>query len=95
MRARMTTAEIQAGKMDNIVSGLQDSVYPIYRRQQGFKEVMLLTDASTHRAVSITFWESQSDLMAGEASTQRQRAAMADLFAAPRVTHHYDVSVQA
>ena len=94
MRARMTIAEIHAGKMKEIVGGLPDSVYSIYRQQQGFRGVMLLTDVSTQKAISITLWETESDLMAGEASTQEQRARMADLFTAPRVTHNYEVSVQ-
>lgn len=94
MHARVATARVQPGKMDSLVSRLRDSVYPVYRQQQGFRGALALTDANTGKGISITLWDTEADMRAGEASTEQQRAALSDVRDSP-VVEYYEVSIQA
>ena len=93
MRARMTTGLVQPGKMDELVDRLQASVYPFYKQQQGFKGALLLTDPSVPKSISITLWDTQDDLTAGETASQELRAGLLELLK-ERMTEYFEVSVQ-
>jgi heme-degrading monooxygenase HmoA len=69
---------------------------PVSKQQQGFKGAFLLTDPNTGKGVSITFWETEADMRAGEASGyyQEQIAKFAQVFAGPPTREGYEVSVQ-
>ena len=94
MRARMTTGLVQPGKMDELVDRLQASVYPFYQEQQGFKGALLLTDPSLPKTISITLWNTQDDLTAGETASQELRAGLLELLK-ERMTEYFEVSIQA
>ncbi len=94
MHARVSFAQVQPGKMDDLVSRLRGSVYPDYKQQQGFKGALMLTDPNTGKAISITLWETEADLTAGWTSTEELRDRLDDLMAAPRVREVYKVSFQ-
>ena len=51
------------------------------KEQKGFHDALLFTDSATGRAVSITIWETEGDLLAGQASGyyQEQIAKFAEL----------------
>ena len=63
---------------------------------QGHKGHHLLTDRSNGKVISISLWETEANMMAGESSGhyQQQLAKFKDLFAAPPVREAYEVSVQ-
>jgi len=96
MHARVVTVQIQSGKIDEAVSIYRDSVVPAAKQQKGFKGAFLLTDPTTSKGLSVTLWETQADLTAGEASGyyQEQVAKFGGVFAMPPVREHYEVSVQ-
>jgi len=96
MHARVVTAQIQPGKMEEAVGIYRDSVVPAAKQQKGFKGALLLTDPNTGKGISIALWETEADMQAGEASGyfQEQIAKFAAVFAAPPVTEHYEVSLQ-
>ncbi len=68
MFSRLVTLQLQPGKTEEAVRLYRDSVIPAAKKQHGFKGALLLTDASTGKAISITEWETEADMKAGEAS---------------------------
>ena len=97
MYARVTLAQLQTGKIDELISFLHDNVVPAAQRQQGFKGLLLLTDETTTKGIAIALWETEADMAAGEASGgyyQVQIARGAHFFAAPPVQEAYQVIIQ-
>jgi heme-degrading monooxygenase HmoA len=97
MNARVVSIQIQPGKTNEAVSMYQDSVVPAAKQQKGFKSALLLTDPTTGKGFSVTVWETEANMTAGEASGyyQEQIAKFGAVIAAPPVREHYEVSVQA
>ena len=99
MNARVTFVQIVPGKLDEAVDLYRDSVLPAARQQKGFKGLYLLTltDRSAGKGISITLWETEADMIAGENSGyyQQQLAKFKDVFGAPPVREAYEVSVLA
>ncbi len=99
MNARVTFVQIVPGKLDEAVDLYRDSVLPAAEQQKGFKGLYLLTltDRSAGKGISITLWETEADMIAGENSGyyQQQLAKFKDVFGAPPVREAYEVSVQA
>jgi len=97
MNARATIVQIVPGKLDEAVGLYRDSVVPAAKQQKGCKGLYLLTDRNTGRGISITLWETEADMTAGENSGyyQQQLAKFKDVFSAPPVREAYEVSVLA
>ena len=97
MHARVVTAQFQPGKMEEMLRIYRDSIVPAAKAQKGFEGIMCLTNPNTNKAISIALWETEADMMAGEASgyLQEQIAKVAGTFAGPPVTEHYEVGVKA
>jgi heme-degrading monooxygenase HmoA len=97
MKANVTTAQVQPGKVEEAVRIYRDVVIPDIQQQQGFKAAFLLTDPTTGQGVSITMWETEADLLAAVASSSHQAhlAEFARVFAGPPTRGVYEVSVQA
>ena len=68
MFSRMVTLQVQPGKTEEAVRIYRDDVILAARKQKGFKGAQLLTDSTTGKAYSITQWETEADMKAGEAS---------------------------
>ncbi len=96
MNARVVTVQIQPGKISDAIGIYRDSVIPAAKQQNGFKGALLLTDRNTGKGISVALWETEADMTAGEASGyyQQQLAKFRDVFGAPPVREHYEVSVQ-
>ena len=97
MYARATLAQLQPGKVDELLQFLHDNVVPAAQAQQGFKGLMLLTDETTNKGIAIALWETEADMEASESpdgyyTTQLARGA--HFFAAPPVRETYQVSLQ-
>lgn len=97
MNARVTIVQILPGTLDQAVGLYRDSVVPAAKQQTGCRGVYLLTDRSTGKGLSITLWETEADMAAGESSGyyQQQLAKFKDVFGAPPVREAYEVSVVA
>ena len=68
------------------------------RAQKGFQGAYLMTDAASGKALSITVWESEADMLAGESSGghyNEQIAKFASVFAGTPSLEHYELSVEA
>lgn len=96
MYARIVTAQSRPGALDEIVSVYENSIVPAMRRQPGFKGARLMANADTNVGISITFWETEADMLAGETSgyLQKEMAKLGPYFAAPPTTARYEVSVE-
>ena len=97
MRARVVLGQIRADKTDEATGIYRDNIVPVAKEQEGFKGVYLLTDPTSGKFVSVTLWETEADMSAGESSGyyQQQLGKVAALFAGPPTMEHYEVSVQA
>ena len=96
MHARVATVQVQPGKTQEAIDIYKNSVVPAAKEQKGFQGAYLMTDASSGKALSITVWESEADMMAGESSSgyyQEQIGKFGSLFAGPPTLDHYEVSV--
>lgn len=96
MHARVTTLEIQLGKAGEVIHIFRDMVVPAAKEVKGFQGAWLLTDPAANKIISVTLWETEADLAAGETSGfyREQVGKVAGLVAAPPVREAYEVSVQ-
>lgn len=97
MFARFTTIQTLPGKLEEAAAIFRDSVIPAVKQQKGFHRALLLTDAATERAVSITVWDNEADQQASETSGyfQQQLGKVSVLLAAPPLRQGFVVSAAA
>ncbi len=96
MKARVVTVKAQPDKLAEMALIYQDSIVPAGKKQKGFKGALLLTDASANKGISITLWDTEADMNAGETNGyyQEQIGKMKPLMSGPPVLEHCDVSVR-
>ena len=96
MFARVGTFQVQPGKMDEGTHIFRDSVVPAAKQQQGFKGAFLLTAQSSNRAMTITLWETEAEMRAGEFSgyLREQISKVASVLTAGPVFEAFEVTVQ-
>ncbi len=96
MHARVTTVSVHPGKLDETASIIQTSVAPVMKQQQGFKGWLLLTDSNKNKVVSITLWETISDMTEGELSGYYQDQIEQLIYhaAGPHTVEHFEVRNQ-
>ena len=97
MHARVSTAQVQPGRLDKLVSVSRDSVLPAARQQEGFKGGLWLTDPGTNKAMIVTLWETREAMEAGERSGyyREQIGKFGGMLAGDVVREAYEVSIQA
>jgi hypothetical protein len=66
MRARILTITMRTEELEGMVQRYREVIVPSAKAQTGFKGLMLMTDAATGVAHSITFWESEDQGWAPE-----------------------------
>lgn len=96
MHARVSTAEVQTGKMGEVVSLSEDSILPAAKQQEGYVGGLWLTDPEANKAIIVTLWESREALEAGEASGyyREQVGKFGGLLAGEVVWEIYEVSIR-
>jgi heme-degrading monooxygenase HmoA len=97
MHARLITSQYRLDKLDEGLQLYRESILPELKQLPGFKGVMGLVDRSKGKAISLTLWESEADLLAsGESSAYMQAslAKFASLFTAAPVIETYEVGLQ-
>jgi quinol monooxygenase YgiN len=97
MQARVTTIQLQPGKIDEAIRLYQESVIPAAKQQPGFRSTMLITDRASGKGMAITVWASDAELQASEASGyyQEQLAKFGPFLAGSPVREVYEVSLTA
>ena len=96
MYARTVTIQLQPGRTEEAVSIYRDSVIPAAKKQHGFKSALLLTDSTSGKAFSVTEWETEADMKAGEASGyyQEQIAKFGQILKSTPTREGFLVSLQ-
>jgi heme-degrading monooxygenase HmoA len=94
MHARVILGKVKHDKQDEAINIYKKSVVPSAKEQKGFKSMNLLTDMDTNKFISITIWETEKDMIAGESSgyLQEQVGKITSLFVGPPTIQHYVVS---
>ncbi|MCI0693053.1 antibiotic biosynthesis monooxygenase [candidate division KSB1 bacterium] len=97
MYTRVVVVQVKPDKMDEVLSIWRDSVLPVVKQLQGFKNALLLTNRETGKGISLTLWETEADMKAVESSGvfQQMLAKFTPLFAGQPVLEHYEVNLQA
>ena len=97
MFARMTVMMILPDRIDEAIAIYKKSVIPAAKRQKGYKGACLLSDRSTGKGISVTFWRTERDASSNEANLyyQEQLAKFLDVFSGPPIKEGYEVVVHA
>jgi heme-degrading monooxygenase HmoA len=85
MYARATVIQGRPDTMDEAAKIFSEAVIPAAKQQKGFKGALFLTDPASGKGMSVTLWETEEDLKAGESSGyfKEQVAKFAPLLAGP------------
>ena len=96
MRARVLRAQVQPGKMDELISIAENSAVPALKQQKGFKSLLVLTQGRSGKTLAITLWEREADERSWEISSRYQEliVEIMALIAEPPAVERYEVSVR-
>ena len=94
MFARVFSAQIQSGKMDEVIQVVEGSIIPAAKTQAGFKGLVLLTDPNAGKAMIVSQWASEADRAASESNgfLREQLAKLGALVAGPPSTERFQIS---
>ena len=97
MYARVSTAELRPGRMDEVIDISRDSVLPAAQQQRGFRSGLWLTDRDANKIMIVSLWETREDMEAGERSGyyREQVGKFGGMLAGDVVRETYEVSIQA
>ena len=97
MHARVSTAELRPGRMDEVIDISRDSVLPAAQQQRGFRSGLWLTDRDANKIMIVTLWETKEDMEAGERSGyyREQIGKFGGMLAGDVVREAYEVGIQA
>ncbi len=69
------------GPPDQTAEGIRiarEQILPAARLMEGFKGIYLLFDRESGKSLSVTFWETEADMLASEEAASRARAESAE-----------------
>jgi heme-degrading monooxygenase HmoA len=97
MYARVTVMQGKPETAEEAAKIFNESVIPAAKAQKGFKGALFLTDPTTGKGMSLTLWESEGDLKAGESSGyfKEQTLKFGPLLAGPPAREVFVVSATA
>ncbi len=94
MHVRAATVQIQSGKMQEFIKAY-DSLVPAQKAQKGYQGSYLMTDASSGKALAISVWETEADMLASESDSgylQESLTKIGGLFEGSPEFDHYELS---
>lgn len=77
MHARVTTLDVDPGRIDDVVRQVEEQNVPGWKELDGFKGFTLLVDRSSGKVIGTSYWESREAMDASEdavAGDRRQAA---------------------
>ena len=83
---RLSTLQANPGKVEEVIRFNREQVLATLRQQPGFEEFRLLVDRTSGKMISVTLWESEAAVRAGESTLSQSRTQAAQLFGAPTPT---------
>jgi len=89
--------QLQPGAADDVTHYITDLVVPAAQQAHGFAGIQVLVNPATNHGMAITFWESEADLVAGEASSgyySQALAGAARFFAGQPMREAYEVRIK-
>ena len=95
MWARVATAQIQPGKMDEFNKIYNETQKSVNQGTQGFQSARVLTDLSTNKAIAVTIWATESDARASVTASASDdvMARFGAVLDGPITTEFYEISV--
>lgn len=95
MHARVVTTMSRPETTDDVAKVAQDSILPAAQQQPGFKGWLVVTDRDSGKGYSISLWETEDDMLAGEESgyLQEQIAKLGPFLTGPPTTEHMEVII--
>ena len=95
MHARVTTLQLDPGRIDDAVRRLEAEDIPRWRELEGFKGFTLLADRASGRVIGTSYWESERAMDASEdaVAPSRQRAAEAGGASEPPSVQRFEVAL--
>lgn len=93
MYARITTAQIKPGAVDEALQIWDGQAMAQMTKQKGYKGVQLCTDRSGNKMVTTTYWETREDAdKTMNSDYMRQVIGLfTNVFAGPPTQEHYEV----
>ena len=94
MSVRVTTFQIPPDQLSKALQVAEEVAVPAMRQQDGFRGHIDLVDRANGKAVSLTFWDNEADITAGESSGyyREQVARFASYVTAQPTREIYEVS---
>lgn len=91
MHVRAATVHIQPGKMQELIDLYKDEMAPAVKAKKGFQGQYLMTDVSSGKALAISFWDSDEDVLDTEYLSEQVRAKFGSVFVGPPNYDHYEL----
>ncbi|NJM40493.1 MAG: hypothetical protein HC853_06870 [Anaerolineae bacterium] len=93
MYARVFTAQIQTGKLDDVIRITHDSIIPAAKEQHGFKNLTLLIDRAANKAMIVSQWATEADRTASESNgfLREQLTKLGAFVAGPPTTERFEL----
>ena len=94
MHARVVTAQFKPGTVEEAERIYRDSVAPAAAQVHGNEGVIFLIDPASSTAISMTLWDTEDNMAAGELSGHvlEQFQKFSGLYSDAPVSHRYEVS---
>jgi len=94
MYARVVRNQLQAGKTDEWLAIIRDSIVPSLKEQTGFRGFVAMIDREHDMSIGYSMWDSEAELAASETSGnyQRQIAKLGGVLTAPPARETYEIT---
>ena len=95
MHARLSMLQVDPGRIDEMVSNLEESDLPTFAQYDGFKGFTMLIDRKGGKCIACSYWSSAETMAASEEKVKgaRERAADTGGATAPPEVEHYEVAL--
>lgn len=96
MYARIIQVPLKPGVIGDATNYFRDSVGPVLKELDGFKNSRFLTNPETNKCLMVTLWESEEARTNAETNGFLQNVLknMKEYFASPPTIDYYEVGVQ-
>ena len=96
MYARVFSGQLQPGKLAEATRLVQESIIPVARQQQGFKDLLWFIDRNTGKGMIVSLWATEADRTASETNgfLHEQLAKLATVVVGQPTTERFEVGGQ-